>query len=142
MGVETNAKQLADSWLKMAKSVEPEMRSATLEATRALWAVAKLEMRRGIYDKPVPTRKSGKPQWRRTGNLRRSERYRMLSPYVGIVSNDAAYSKARHDMQNTRFPAQWRTDAIAKSETMRRGIYTRRIRNLIAAGRIRGVKLT
>lgn len=141
MTVQTNAKQLADAWVRMAKSVEPEMKAATLRATRYMWAVSKLEMRRLIYDKAIPTKEDGKPAWRRTGNLRRSERYRMLSPYIGVVSNDAVYARERHERGNTRYPAPWRDEAIKKSDVGRRKIYQAHVKNLIAAGKLQGVKL-
>lgn len=40
----------------------------------------------------------GKKKWRRTGNLRRSEQWRVLSDTEGLVYNDAGYALPRHDL--------------------------------------------
>ena len=149
MNVRSNAKQVSDAWLKVARDIEPEMRKATEEATRLTWAAAKKEMRTLIYNKEIPRRpRSGKPQWRRTGNLRRSEKYRMMSAYIGVIYNDANYAEYRHDMGNpkyskrkTEFPAPWRDNAVKKTARGRLNIYKKHLKRLIKSGRVQGVKL-
>lgn len=64
---------------------------------------------------PLSSKEAKKPAWPRTGNLRRSERMKILSPYVGVIYNDAGYAEARHDKKKTRFPAPWRRRAIETS---------------------------
>ena len=70
-----------------------------------------------------------KPAWRRTRNLSRKERMVILSPYVGLIVNDASrkgkkgsrgYSKYRHNMK-CRYPAPWRARAVE----LKRGEVTR-----------------
>lgn len=41
---------------------------------------------------------TGRKKWRRTGNLRRSERYKVLSDTEGLVYNDAGYALPRQDL--------------------------------------------
>ncbi len=74
-----------------------------------------------------------KPAWKRTGNLRRSEKMKVVSPYEGIIFNEATsksrkgktspYAHARHEMKNTRYPAPWRANAIRIARPKVRGIY-------------------
>ena len=62
--------------------------------------------------------------WRRTGFLRRSERWRMQSPFVGLIINNARYAFARHQL-NRPSPidgvvrrAPWRETAIQNTLPM------------------------
>jgi len=168
MSVISNAQQLAAKWERRAKQLEPQMRKATQDATKTLYAESKKQMQQLIYDKPVPTKaqvaaekgtlgkngkigvafaaKSGstkksvgfvaskkygtKPAWKRTGNLKRSEKMKIISAYVGIVENPATsgkkkspYAYIRHEKKNTRFPAPWRANAIKKTQPAIRKIY-------------------
>lgn len=50
-----------------------------------------------IYAIPEDARKNGKKKWRRTGNLRRSERAEVVDPYTVRVVNDAGYALPRHE---------------------------------------------
>ncbi len=70
---------------------------------------------------PLSKKDERKPAWKRTGNLRRSERMKMASPFLGIIYNDAGYAEARHN-KKSRFPAPWRTRAIEakRASVMRR----------------------
>jgi hypothetical protein len=171
VGISTNADRIAKAWMRRATALEPYMRKATTEATRAFYAEAKAAMKRGIYDKPIPTKaemqaerrsrseakgktfsarkkfttakgtanvEGRKPAWRRTGNLRRSEKYRVASAYLGLVINDASakgkgYAKPRHEMgkpghRGTRFPAHWRDDAARITRRARLLIYRKALR--------------
>lgn len=76
---------------------------------------------------------ANKPAWRRTGNLRRSEKMRIVSPTVGQVVNDAkangkGYAVPRHEMKNTRYPAPWRTIAVERQRKVVRDIYGKALR--------------
>ena len=88
-------------------------------------------------------RYSKKPAWKRTGNLKRSEKMRVVSDFVGIVENAASkrgkgYAAARHNMTKTRFPASWRAKAIATCKPKIRLIYRAKLREAIMAGLISG----
>jgi len=84
----------------------------------------------------------GGKKWRRTGNLRRSEKATTLSAYEGAVDNSAAYALARHNLgygpsspeaidpkptkaKTTERRAPWRTRAIAITAKPRFDIYRR-----------------
>lgn len=94
----------------------------------------------------VPIGKEGnKKAWVRTGNLRRSEKMTVLSPYLGMVYNDATYAAARHEMGKetaklpTRWPSHWRDEAVAKTAIKRRQIYRDALRQAMQAGIISGL---
>jgi hypothetical protein len=89
---------------------------------------------------------ASKKAWRRTGNLRRSERMRIESPFEGIIYNDANYAKARHDVgdpsvskrkSNRRAP--WRNNAIKNTKSKVRKIYRDAMNDAIRAGIIPGM---
>ena len=83
--------------------------------------------------------KSGnKPAWRRTGNLRRSERFRVERATLGLVVNDAKYARYRHDKKKTRFPAPWRKRAIELTRNRVFNIYRSAMRKAIRAGIVKG----
>lgn len=81
--------------------------------------------------------KTGKKKWTRTGNLRRSERARVVSDFEGVVENDANYALPRHDLglpagspeairgskRKSGRVAPWRRQAIAKTKDQRRQAY-------------------
>jgi len=93
-------------------------------------------------DKPNST--GSKPAWKRTGNLRRSEKMRIVTAYVGIVENAAQsqtkngkrsyYARYRHDKKNTRYPAPWRKNAINRMQGKVRLIYRKAIRKALTMG--------
>lgn len=172
MDAKSNADKLARSWQRRADVLEDRMRKATTEATKVLFAEAQKQIREKIYDKRIPTkaevqaeraaraaaqgrefrprknfsskREGSKPAWRRTGNLRRSERWKVASAYVGIVYNDAEYAKERHERgkrghKPTRFPAHWRDIAISKTRPLRIEIYRDALRSAISEGIIKGL---
>jgi len=90
-----------------------------------------------------------KKAWTRTGNLRREEKMRVVSAYLGIISNNATsksksgkrspYARARHDMKNTRFPAPWRENAVTGKQEAVKLIYREAFRRAIRAGVIPGI---
>ncbi|MEN6358339.1 MAG: hypothetical protein ABFD83_14800 [Armatimonadota bacterium] len=83
------------------------------------------------------TREGKKPAWHRSGNLRRSERMRIASAYLGVIFNDSGYAAARHDMK-CRYPAPWRTRAIQTMGSQARQFYREGIVRAMRAGIIPG----
>ena len=136
---------------KRAARLRPAFKAATTEATRALWVAARKRMNAEIYGIAEERSSTGKKQWTRTGNLRRSEKKRVLTPYDGVLVNDAkakkggtGYAHARHNLglsgadkhtippppsrkRNTERIAPWRAEAIEDTDKQRRDIYRRHI---------------
>lgn len=90
-----------------------------------------------------------KPAWKRTGNLRRSERMEIKSSYVGLVVNDAkstgrgkssGYAAARHDM-DCRYPAPWRANAINRVRGKIRALYRAAVRRVLTSGGPSGFRM-
>lgn len=79
----------------------------------------------------------GRKKWTRTGNLRGSERRRIVSDFEGIVENDANYALPRHDLglsaghpesirgskRKSDRVAPWRRRAIKNTVEQRRQAY-------------------
>lgn len=131
---------------------EKAWREATKEATDTLFKESRDNMRRQVYNKPIPRVKrvrgkdAGKTvkKWRRTGNLRRSEKRRIANQYEGRIWNDAGYAVPRHNLglgagdpravdpppstrRNSERIAPWRVDAINSTKRKRLMIYRRRL---------------
>lgn len=190
MAITSNVASIIRGWERRAKALEPEMRVATNEATKTVYAESRNRLTKDIYDKPIPTvgelqrermgaeaargrlvrfvlpgerpgryktggtaykrygAKGRRIAWKRTGNLRKSERYKIISPYEGQIINDASrkskggirgYARARHNMgypghRTTRFPAHWRDEAVESTRDRVREIYRRGLRRAMQAG--------
>ena len=110
------AKQLARKMRARAAAVEPEFRRTTNGLAISALRFCREKLTELIYALPVPKRpKSGKPMWKRTGFLRRSERVEVRDAYTTAVVNDAKYALPRHEAgkpgrRPTRYPAQWRDE--------------------------------
>ena len=94
---------------------------------------------------PLSKKSAKQKAWRRTGNLRRSEHYKILSPYEGIIYNDADYAAARHDLgipgksnRKTTRPAHWRNNAVDLTRNKVKAIYRKAMKQAINAGIIIG----
>lgn len=85
---------------------------------------------------PLSKKDERKKAWKRTGNLRRSERMRIVSPYLGLITNDAGYAEARH-YKRSRFPAPWRTQAIVTKRALVMRTYRAAIIRAMREGVIR-----
>lgn len=123
MNIDSNINKLVNKWMKRRDELIPGLRLATRRSVAIVLAETKKHINKDIYSKPVPSRvKSGKPAWRRTGNLRRNERGKVLSDFLGLIENPASsksggYALARHEMgkpgrPKTRYPAHWRDKSI------------------------------
>ena len=112
--------KFADQFGKRLDRLPAAFRQGTTGATHILVAQSKELLNELVYAKPEDVgsfsyRKSGdefkvnadgkravsskgKKKWRRTGNLRRSEQWKLLSNTEGLVYNDAGYALPRHDL--------------------------------------------
>ncbi len=50
-----------------------------------------------VYAIPEDRTKAGKKKWRRTGHLRRSEKFEVRGPYAVAIVNTASYAVPRHE---------------------------------------------
>lgn len=110
------AAQLAAKMRSRAAAIEPEFRKTTNGLAIVALRFCRMKLTELIYSNDIPRRpRSGKPMWRRTGNLRRSERAEVRDAYTAAIINDAIYALPRHEMgkpghRKTQFPAHWRDD--------------------------------
>lgn len=145
MSMRSNVEQIVASWEKREKKLAPYMRRATKQATDVFYAEARKQMTAGIYDKPIAESATGRPLWRRTGKLRRSERRKIVTPYLGVVTNSASYAKARHEMGKptaklkTDRRCHWRDSAIRITRPRVRRIYRDALASAVRAGVVSGV---
>jgi hypothetical protein len=104
------------------RAVEQRLGEAAREIAVEVGAESKRVMQTEVYNVPVPKRKSGKPAWTRTGNLKRRESSRADGAAV-ILENRAAYAVPRYTLGTpeservNRPPVrsvQWQAEAIAK----------------------------
>lgn len=91
------AQQIARKLAGMGAAVPAEFRKTARGLGISAVRFTREKMTSEIYAIPPDTTAAGKPKWRRTGHLRRSERYEVRSPYVVAIVNDAAYSEPRHE---------------------------------------------
>lgn len=121
--------------------IQAERKTKAESAGRTFTARANYQTKKGT------TNAAGKKKaWRRTGNLQRSEKKHQVSAYVGIISNDAKYAAARHDMgtdrakkkKKCRYPAPWRAKAIDIARPKVRKIYRDAMRSAIRQGIVPG----
>lgn len=91
------AAQLAARHRRRAAAVPREFRQTANGLKIACVKFTRELMTKEIYGIPVDKTKAGKPKWRRTGNLRRSERAEVSDPYTVRVVNDAGYALFRHE---------------------------------------------
>lgn len=132
-------------WKRMQKRREVivrELERAAVLIGARLSAAAKKVMQEQIYDVPIPLRRSSDRllardspirkrttkgrhgQWFRTGNLKRSEGWRVEGTTI-ILANNAIYSAARHALGSSRSSrkirsrgvrsVQWQTQAIREN---------------------------
>ena len=135
-----SAAELAARMRARADLVEPEFRRATTSLAAAALRFAKLQLTELIYSQPIPTRpRSGKPQWRRTGNLRRSERSEVRDAYTAAVINDASYAVPRHEAgkpghRKTIYPAHWHDELRHAFRGKAQAAYRDAVREILQRG--------
>lgn len=134
------AKQLAAKMARRAAAVEPEFRKTTHGIAVSALKFCREKITDEIYSLPIPKRpSSGKPMWRRTGNLRRSERVEERSAYEAAVVNDASYALFRHEAgkpgrRPTRYPAHWRDELVATFRPILRDAYRLTVEAILKRG--------
>lgn len=95
-----------------------------------------------IYAIPEDVRKNGKKAWRRTGHLRRSEKFEIRDPYTVAIVNTAAYALPRHEAGkpghrniNPLRISHWRDDLQAEfHEGLLRDLYHETVVAILKAG--------
>jgi hypothetical protein len=91
------AAQLAAKQKRRAARLQRELAQTARGIAISARRLSRELMTQGIYALDVDRTASGKPKWRRTGHLRRSERYEIRSPVEVAIVNDAAYAEPRHE---------------------------------------------
>jgi hypothetical protein len=118
-----NADQYARLMQLRARRIEPEFRHTTRGIANSVLEFSRQRMHALIYAFPVPRRKSGKPAYKRTGDLLAGERQVPAGPYSFRIVNDVPYAEPRHEAgkpgrRKVRHPAHWRDELIARSHSI------------------------
>jgi hypothetical protein len=132
------AAQLAALHRKRAEAVPREFRKTMNGVKISLLKYEKELMTTEIYGIPEDKRKNGKPKWRRTGHLRRSERGEVTDPYTVRLVNDAAYGLPRHEAGkpghrkiNPLRVSHWRDKAIELWESIKGDLLEATMRDIL-----------
>lgn len=91
------AQQLQRLMTRRAALVKSELTKTTRGLGISAVKFCKETMTREIYAIPEDVTSTGRKKWRRTGHLRRSERWELRSPYQVAIINDARYAEPRHE---------------------------------------------
>src|SRR5690349_18079912 len=91
------AAQLAAAQKRRAALIDREFRATARGIGVSALKFCKERLTSTVYAIPEDVGPSGKKLWRRTGNLRRSEKMEVRSPYEVVVVNTAAYALPRHE---------------------------------------------
>jgi hypothetical protein len=92
------AEQLARRMLARRDLVEQEMRKTAGGLGLSAVKFTKELMTREIYAVPEDiSPRTGRKKWRRTGQLRRAERFELRDSYSVAVLNDQVYAEPRHE---------------------------------------------
>lgn len=128
------AAQLAARHRRRAAAVEKEFRQTSNGLKIAAVKFTRELMTREIYGIPVDVTKAGKPKWRRTGNLRRSERAEVTSPYEVRIVNDAGYALFRHEAGkpghrrvNPLRVSHWRDELVKTFQPLIADLYSKTV---------------
>jgi len=119
-----------------------EMRDV-MEAVPGRYITIKGKKGKRVVIVPLRGKDKRKKAWRRTGNLKRSEKMKIVSAYEGIIFNNAGYAWRRHELgmaghRKTRRIAPWRLNAIRRCRKTVKAIYRRAIIMSMRAGKIPG----
>jgi hypothetical protein len=120
--IELDKASLDKSLNDIQKKTDRGIRKAVTDVTAATLKESRKQLSELVYNKPIPSRKNGKPAWKRTSNLIRQERMYMNNPLEGVIDNHAPYAEARHELDRpspvdgvTR-RAPWREKAVEAIE--------------------------
>jgi hypothetical protein len=144
------AEQVARKMRKRQELVAREFTQTTRGVAVSALAFAKQKLTEEIYSVPEDLSASGKKRqasasargkkftavgrdkaWRRTGHLRRSEKFEIRDPYTVAIVNTAAYALPRHEAGkpghrniNPARVSHWHDDLrVAFNEGLLRGLY-------------------
>ena len=109
--------QLAAKMQRRAATIPSAALAGLEQAGNEALAAGKQAMEEKIYGHSIPTTKSGKPKWVQTRNLINHERKEVVGMTVRLV-NDMVYARRRHELKKpqTRWPAHWRDEALARAK--------------------------
>jgi hypothetical protein len=116
------AREIARLMQRRADLVEPEFLATSRGLAKSAVKFTKELLTSQIYAIPEDVNpKTGKKRWRRTGQLRRSERAEVVDPYTVRVYNTAAYAQPRHEAGkpgaraiNPARESHWRDELLEK----------------------------
>lgn len=134
------AEQLARRYQRRAQIVEQEFAKTSRGLAISAVKFCREKLTELIYSQPIPKRpKSGKPMWRRTGLLRRSEQADTPDAYTVRVTNTAAYAEPRHEAgkpgrRATRYPAHWRDELVKTFRSIVTEAHARTWRDILKRG--------
>jgi hypothetical protein len=116
----TNARATGARMLSRALAVTPELRAAAVDIARELRKDSQSILSSQVYGVPIPRSPTGRPLWRRTGQLYRRETWR---PVGAAVRHQNLTPYARH-RRNLGLPGhrqpkytrsvQWYEDAVRR----------------------------
>jgi hypothetical protein len=116
MAIFTSPQALAFTMRLRAATIDRGLVGTTRLVAEQALRISKARMKAGVYDHPIPTTKSGKPKWIRTGLLYALERVEYAADGKSAkITNTVRYAEIRHEMgkpgrKRTQFPAHWRDE--------------------------------
>ncbi|HEY9014957.1 MAG TPA: hypothetical protein VIM84_07835 [Gemmatimonadales bacterium] len=130
-----------DQWARKLRTQKdrliPELANTTKGLARSANKLSKEKMTEGIYALPIPKRpRSGKPQWRRTGHLRRSETFEVRGPVEFVTRNTAAYAEPRHEAgkpgrRKVRYVSHWQDETREVMQPLAVELWRETIRDVL-----------
>ncbi len=93
-GFSTNAKEIAERYLRRARAVDGDQGSANRIIAEVLTRASKENLQDDVYGVPLKFTSRGRPRWRRTGRLYREDQWVIRGRAV-VHRNAARHYKAR-----------------------------------------------
>ena len=134
------AAQLARKHKARKTLVEKEFRKSMRGLGISAVAFTRMKLTEEIYAFPIPKRpRSGKPAWKRTGALRRGERYQVTDAYTVQIVNDVSYAKPRHEAGKpgrrvVRYPSHWRDELVEAFRGILADVYEATMSDILEKG--------
>jgi hypothetical protein len=91
------AAQVAAAHRRRQQLADREFRATARGIALSALKYTKDRLTATIYAIPEDVSGTGRKKWRRTGNLRRSEKFEIPDPYTVVLVNTAAYAVPRHE---------------------------------------------
>jgi len=135
------AEQIARKMKKREDLARKEFQATTRGVAVSALKFCKEKLTTEIYAIPEDRRKNGKKVWRRTGHLRRSEKFEIRDPYTVAVVNTAAYALPRHEAGkpghrniNPQRISHWRDDLAETFKPLMDDLYHSTVEAILKAG--------